>query len=334
MSQLVDSFGRKHRDLRVSLTDVCNLRCSYCMPEEGLQYLDRSLVLSRDEFSRAVEILTNLGIDSVRLTGGEPTLRKDLVGIVSDFAAFDKISDLSLTSNGVLLEPLVDDLVAAGLDRVNISLDTLDAARFREITRRDGLDKTLAAIEACVAAGLSPVKVNVVLMGGVNDDEVIDFLNFSAQQNIVVRFIEFMPLDADGEWSDSVVVDSVSLLNIVSAEYKIEKVVDVGSSSPSVDYYFSCKVSGERLGIFGVIASVSEPFCDSCDRLRLTADGQLRSCLFAGSFLDLRSLLRSSVSDAEIAEAILGEVMAKKAGHGIGTRVFVKPSRSMSQIGG
>ena len=323
---LTDSFGRVHRDLRISVTDRCNFRCVYCMPAEGMVWLPRSEVLSFEEIERiATLFVERYGVDSIRLTGGEPTVRAHLPVLVAKLAALDV--DLALTTNGSTLPLLADELAAAGLRRVNVSLDSLRADRFRELTRRDGLDDVLAGIDAAAAAGLAPVKVNVVAMRGRNDDEIVDFAEFARERGVVVRFIEPMPLDGGGEWADQQVVPAEEIVRTIDAVHPLEPVTR--GHEPAERFRFA-----DGAGEIGVIGSVTAPFCDSCDRVRLTAEGQLRSCLFATDEHDLRSVLRGGGSDDDLAEVIEAAVGAKWAGHRIGRVDFVRPRRSMSQIGG
>jgi GTP 3',8-cyclase len=323
---LLDTFGRVHTDLRISITDRCNFRCQYCMPSEGMQWLDRSELLSFEEIERVSRVLVeHYGIRSIRLTGGEPTVRARLPVLVAKLAALGV--ELALTTNGATLALVAHDLRQAGLGRINISLDTLHRDRFVELTRRDELQRVLDGVDAAVAAGFHPVKVNCVLMRGINDDEVVDFLRFGRQRGVRVRFIEFMPLDAQGQWSADRVVAAGEILERAAEHFEFEPVVR--GHEPAERFRYT-----DGSGEFGVIASVSRPFCEACDRIRLTSEGQLRNCLFALGHLDVRALLRAGASDDELAEAMAGEVRRKWAGHGIGQVHFVRPSKSMSQIGG
>jgi cyclic pyranopterin phosphate synthase len=323
---LVDGFGRVHRDLRISVTDRCNFRCTYCMPEEGLDWLPRHELLTYEEIERIVRLLVErYGFESVRLTGGEPTVRAQLSRLVGMLSALDV--DIALTTNGATLRLIAGDLAAAGLRRINISLDTLRRDRFIEVSRRDALHQVVDGIDAAVDAGLHPVKVNVVLVRGVNDDELLDFARFGRERGVVVRFIEFMPLDAQDEWAADRVVPSQEILAAIAAEFPLEAVAR-GSEPAEVFRY------RDGRGEIGVIASVTEPFCGSCDRIRLTADGQLRTCLFSLDETDLRSVMRSGGSDDDLAAVIERAVAGKWAGHAIGQVTFIRPRRSMSQIGG
>jgi cyclic pyranopterin phosphate synthase len=323
---LVDSFGRVHRDLRISVTDRCNFRCTYCMPEEGLAWLPRSEVLTFEEVERIARVLVERhGIRSIRLTGGEPTVRAHLPVLVRSLAALPV--DLALTTNGATLASVAGDLAAAGLRRVNVSLDTLQPERFAALTRRDQLGDVLAGIDAALAAGLSPVKLNVVVLAGVNDDEVVDLARYGRDRGVLVRFIEYMPLDADGGWQRGQVVSQAQILERIGAVFPLEPITR--GSEPAARFRY---LDGQ--GEVGVIPSVTEPFCERCDRIRLTADGQLRSCLFSLQDHDLRAILRSGGSDHELSDAIEACVGAKWAGHAIDRVEFIRPGRSMSQIGG
>jgi GTP 3',8-cyclase len=324
---LVDPFQRQVRDLRISITDRCNFRCSYCMPAEGMVWQPRADLLTYEEIERVARIcVERWGFESIRLTGGEPTVRAHLPVLVAKLAALGV--DLSLTTNGASLALLAHDLRRAGLARVNVSLDSLRPDRFLAMTRRDALDSVLAGIDAALDAGFSPVKVNCVLLRGVNDDEIVDFARFGRLRGVVVRFIEFMPLDAQGQWTAGSVVTYDEIVSTVGAAFPLSP---VGGSSSAPAERFAYHDGG---GEIGVIASVTRSFCSSCDRVRLTADGQFRNCLFAVRETDLRSRLRGGASDDELAEAMAGEVGRKWAGHAIGQVTFVRPNRSMSQIGG
>ena len=333
MDALVDSYGRAVRDLRISVTDRCNFRCQYCMPEEGMVWLAREEILTFEEIERVARICVDrFGVDSIRLTGGEPTVRANLPTLVAKLSALRLSAgggvDLAMTTNGASLGLLAGDLYQAGLRRINISCDSLRRDRFWAITKRDALDSVLGGIAAAVSAGFSPVKVNCVLMRGINDDEIVDFATFGRKQGVTVRFIEFMPLDASDQWSANRVVPGSSIVAAIAAVYPVVPVLDRGSSPASRFRYL------DGAGEIGVISSVSEPFCGACDRIRLTAEGQLRNCLFALDETDLRSLLRGGASDDDLAVAIAANVGGKWAGHSISQVTFIRPSRSMSQIGG
>ncbi|MGH9157707.1 MAG: GTP 3',8-cyclase MoaA [Acidimicrobiales bacterium] len=324
---LVDPFGRTVRDLRISVTDRCNLRCTYCMPEDGMAWLPREALLTYEEIERVARVcVTTFGFGAIRVTGGEPTVRADLPVLVAKLAALDV--DLSLTTNGATLRLLADDLVRAGLARINISLDSLRPDRFATLTRRDALPRVLDGIDAALAAGLDPVKVNCVLMRGVNDDEIVDLAEFGRDRGVTVRFIEFMPLDADGAWTPQTVVTAEEIVATIDAVYPLEPLATRGSQ-PAERYRYR-----DGRGEIGVVASVTRSFCSSCDRVRLTAEGMFRNCLFAVRETDLRVVLRTGGSDDDLARAIGADVADKWAGHAIGQVSFVRPARSMSQIGG
>ena len=324
--QLIDTFGRVHRDLRISVTDRCNFRCTYCMPADGLEWLPREDLLTFEEIERVARLMVERhGVESIRLTGGEPTVRANLPTLVGMLA--DLPVDLSLTTNGMTLRLVAGKLAAAGLKRINVSLDSLRADRFEELTLRNELPRVLDGIDAAIEAGLYPVKVNVVVMRGVNDDELVDLARFGRERGVEVRFIEFMPLDADRSWSEGAVVGQDEIVARIGEVFPLEPVDR--TSAPATRYRY---VDGA--GGIGVVASVTRSFCDSCDRIRLTADGQFRNCLFAVEEFDLRSLLRSGASDDEVGDLLQGAVAAKWAGHGIAAVDFVRPNRSMSQIGG
>ncbi|MFD8755917.1 GTP 3',8-cyclase MoaA [Kitasatospora sp. NPDC059577] len=324
---LVDRFGRVHTDLRVSLTDRCNLRCTYCMPAEGLDWLARDSVLGDDEVVRLVRIAAErLGIASVRLTGGEPLLRRGLPGLVGRLAGLGV--DLSLTTNGIGLARTAVALRAAGLRRVNVSLDTLRPERFAAITRRDRIGDVFAGLAAAKAAGLGPVKVNAVPVRGVNEDEIVPLAAFAVEHGYLMRFIESMPLDAQGAWDRAAMVTAEEVLAALAERFDLVPVGRHGSA-PAEEW----RIAGTD-AVVGVIASVTRPFCGGCDRVRLTADGQLRNCLFATEESDLRALLRGGADDAAIEAAWRASVAGKGPGHAIGSAGFVRPDRPMSAIGG
>lgn len=330
---LVDSYGRVHRDLRISVTDRCNFRCTYCMPKEGMKWLPHEELLTYDELARVARLLVERhGFESIRLTGGEPTVRAHLPVLISKLSSLRTNDgnpiDLAMTTNGATLALIAEDLAAAGLRRINISCDSLRRDRFEAITNRDGLASVLEGIQAALDCGLGPVKINVVVMRGVNDDELVELATFGRDHGVIMRFIEFMPLDAQGHWTLDSVVTRNEILKSIGEVYPIEAVSDRGSSPAERFRYLDGK------GQIGIIASVTSSFCDSCDRVRLTADGQFRTCLFALDEYDLRDALRSDADDDEIDRIIRGAVGAKWAGHRINQPVFIRPSRSMSQIGG
>ena len=327
-AQLVDDFGRIATDLRVSLTDRCNLRCTYCMPAQGLDWLPSPELLTEDEIVRLVRIAVDLGVRDVRFTGGEPLLRRGVVSIVGRVAALAPRPKTSLTTNGVGLARLAPALRDAGLDRVNVSLDTVDPERFARMTRRARLADVIAGLAAAADAGLAPVKVNALLMRGLNDDEAPALLRWCLERGYELRFIEQMPLDAQHGWDRLTMVSGEEILASLGAEFDLSPEPDRGNA-PAETWV----VDGGP-GRVGVIASVTRPFCGACDRLRLTADGQLRNCLFARAESDLRGPMRAGADDAELAGRMLAGVRTKKAGHGIDDPTFLQPDRPMSAIGG
>ena len=330
---LRDGYGRVATDLRVSLTDRCNLRCTYCMPAEGMTWLPRDELLDNDELVRLIGIgVGRLGISTVRLTGGEPLLRPDLEELISRVADLDPSPQLALTTNGIGLADRAQRLVRAGLHRINISLDTLDAETFRRLARRNRLADVLAGVRAAQAAGLHPVKINTVLMRGVNDHEALDLVHWAMAEGVQLRFIEQMPLDAQHAWKRSEMVTAAEIKAQIATE--LELVEDPGDalrrgSAPAELF----RVAGTDHRV-GIIAAVSQPFCGACDRVRLTADGQLRNCLFSAAESDLRGALRRGAGDDEIAGQWLRAVAGKRAGHGIDDPSFLQPARPMSAIGG
>ena len=333
---LVDPFGRRVRDLRISVTDRCNLRCRYCMPADGLDWLARSELLSFEEIARVARVcVERFGFGSIRLTGGEPTVRAALPRLVAMLAELEPLAerhgdrlDLALTTNGTTLALVAGDLRRAGLDRVNISLDSLRPERFEQVTRRDALHQVREGVDAAVAAGLFPVKVNCVLVRGVNDDEIVDFAAFGRERGVVLRFIEYMPLDADGAWSAEQVVPAAEVLAAIDAVWPLEPLGGRGSQ-PAERFRYR-----DGAGEVGVVGSVTRSFCGTCDRVRLTAEGMFRNCLFAVDETDLRAVLRGGGSDDDLAAAMAADVGRKWAGHTIGQVTFRRPARSMSQIGG
>ena len=330
---LVDSSGRVVRDLRISVTDRCNFRCTYCMPAEGMTWLDRSEVLTYEEIERVARIcVETFGVDSLRLTGGEPTVRAHLPQLISKLAALrlpdGTKPDIALTTNGATLRNIALELRNAGLDRINVSLDSLKPERSFAMTRRDELHNVLAGIAEAQIAGFSPMKVNAVVERGANDDEILDLVRYGRDNDVEVRFIEFMPLDATNEWERNKVVSQDEIVATIAAEFPLELMPSRGAA-PADRWRFL-----DGRGTVGVIPSVTHPFCGDCDRVRLTSDGQFRTCLFATDESDIRSLLRNGGTDGEIAELIQVAVGAKWAGHQINQVNFIRPNRSMSQIGG
>ena len=328
---LADSFGRIATDLRVSLTDRCNLRCSYCMPPEGLDWLPSPALLTDGELARLIGIaVQQLGITEVRFTGGEPLLRRGLPGIVARTAALRPRPQISLTTNGIGLARLAGPLREAGLDRLNVSLDTLSPETFATLARRNRLPDVLAGLSAAAAAGLTPVKVNTVLMRGVNDHETTSLLRFCLDRGYQLRFIEQMPLDAQHGWRRADMVTADEILAALSAEFSLTP-ADPGERGSAPAETFLVDGGPDRVGIIG---SVTRPFCGACDRVRLTADGQIRNCLFANDESDLRTLLRAGADDDQLAAIWRRAVAAKLPGHGINDQGFLQPTRPMSAIGG
>ena len=327
---LLDTFGRVATDLRVSLTDKCNLRCSYCMPPEGLEWLPGPELLTDDELVRLVGVAVSLGVTEVRFTGGEPLLRRGLVSIVERVGALDPRPKMSVTTNGLGLAKVAPALAAAGLDRVNVSLDTLDRERFVTIARRDRLADVLAGMAAAADAGLTPVKINAVLLRGVNDDETVPLLRWALREGYHLRFIEQMPLDAQHGWDRATMVTADEILARLGESFDLAPVAgDERGSAPAEEWL----VDGGP-GRVGVIGSVTRPFCGACDRVRLTADGQLRNCLFAREESDLRSAMRAGATDDDLAARMKASLLAKLPGHGIDDPGFLQPARPMSAIGG
>ncbi|MER5644149.1 GTP 3',8-cyclase MoaA [Streptosporangium sp. NPDC002524] len=328
---LQDSFGRVATDLRVSLTDRCNLRCSYCMPPEGLEWLPKPELLTADEIVRLVTIgVERLGITEVRYTGGEPLLRRELLDIVTRTTALDPVPQVSLTTNGIGLSRMAASLAAAGLHRVNVSLDTLDRETFKKLAHRDRLTDVLQGLEAADAAGLRPVKVNTVLMRGINDHEAVPLLRYCLERGYELRFIEQMPLDAQHGWRRENMITADEILATLKADFDLAD-ADAAERGSAPAELFLVEGGPARVGVIG---SVTRPFCGACDRVRLTADGQIRNCLFATDESDLRAAMRAGAGDDEIAERWRSAVRIKKAGHGIDDPTFLQPSRPMSAIGG
>ena len=333
---LADRFGRVATDLRVSLTDRCNLRCTYCMPPEGLPWLPGDEILTDDEVSRLIRVaVERLGVTEVRFTGGEPLLRGGLVGIVAAAAALRPRPRLSITTNGIGLDRLAGPLAAAGLDRVNVSMDTLDPDRFAQLTHRRRLPDVLTGLAAATDAGLTPVKLNAVLMRGINDDEAAALLRFAIDHGYELRFIEQMPLDAGHTWRRAEMITGAEILAQLGAAYQLRPDPAERGGAPAETWLIDGHTGpdGQPTRV-GVIASVSQPFCAACDRTRLTADGAVRSCLFSRQETDLRSILRGGASDADLAEAWRVTMAGKRAGHGIDDPSFLQPNRPMSAIGG
>jgi cyclic pyranopterin phosphate synthase len=330
MEPLVDAWGREIKSVRISVTDKCNFRCTYCMPAEGLEWLGRDEILSFEEIARLVGVLARLGVDEVRLTGGEPLIRRELPTLVGMLSAIEGVRDLSLTTNGVLLDRFAGPLVEAGLQRLNVSLDSLNHVRFAEITRRDALDAVLRGLEEAERyPELRPIKVNCVAVKGFTETEVPALAELARRKPYVVRFIEFMPLDADEAWREDDVLTGAEIRAIIESEHGPLVELPAKASSTARRFRFA-----DGAGELGFVNPVSEPFCSSCDRIRLTADGQLRTCLFSRREWDLKQPLRAGASDAELTQLLRFAVQHKELKHRINDPGFVRASRSMSQIGG
>ena len=340
MTGLIDQFGRTATDLRMSLIDKCNLRCQYCMPAEGLDWLKKDDILAAHEVVRLADIgISHLGIEEIRFTGGEPLVRADLVDILHGVHSKHPDVDLSMTTNGINLERKVDDLVAAGLSRINVSLDTVCPETFAKITRRDRLTKVLSGLHSAKAAGLGPIKINAVLLRGINDTQAAELLTWSLEHDYKLRFIEQMPLDADHNWKRANMVTAAEICEQISQTYTLTPHEEPRGSAPAELFNVADPATGEVLGTVGIIASVTEPFCAECTRTRLTADAKIRSCLFSHTETDLMELLRDGSSDEAIADAWRQAMWHKPKAHGqtktgLGMPGFVQPERSMSAIGG
>jgi cyclic pyranopterin phosphate synthase len=330
VTPLTDKFGRIHDNLRISVTDRCNIRCFYCMPEEGVRFMDRRDILSFEEIERFVRAAVPLGITKLRITGGEPLVRRDLPRLIEKLAAIPGIRDIALTTNAVLLEQQAKDLYAAGLRRLNIHLDTLDRERFQQITRRDDLPRVLAGIDAAVAAGFEKLKFNVVAVKNLIEPDIVPMARFCRERGFEPRFIEFMPLDSQSLWGRGKVLLADEMIEMISREIgPVEAVPDADPRAPATEYRYLD--GGGRLGF---IASVSKPFCLNCNRIRLTSDGKLRYCLFAIDETDVKHLLRSNASDEEIQAVVRQNVSEKWLGHEINSTKFIPPPRPMYAIGG
>lgn len=330
MSRLKDSFGRVVDDLRISLTDRCNFRCIYCMPAEGLPWLPKREILTYEEILRLARIFVDLGIRTIRLTGGEPLMRQDIEVLIAGLTRLEPDLDLSMTTNGFFLKEKAQRLAEAGLKRINVSLDSLQPDRFERMVLRDGqlVFKILEGMRISREVGLSPIKINCVVMRGHNEDEVVAFARLGREHGYQVRFIEYMPLDAQGVWNMQSVVPGAEILARIHEVFPLAPVTANGSEPATVHRF------ADGCGSIGVIASVTEPFCDHCNRIRITADGALRTCLFSIHEHNLKGLLRSGATDEEIADFIIAAVWKKEPGHKINQPDFVKPTRSMSAIGG
>ena len=327
---LIDSFGRVHTNLRISVTDRCNLRCFYCMPAENVEFMDRAELLTFEEIAHFVRIAAPLGLRKLRLTGGEPLVRRDLHRLVKLLADIPGIEDIGITTNGLLLADQAQDLYDAGLRRINVSLDALDPVKFEKITRRKGYNKVLEGIRVAQQVGFDPVKVNAVAVRGLTEEEVVPFGRFARETGVDMRFIEFMPLDADNAWQRDKVLFAHEIVEMLSKEFgTLVPLPDQDPHAPATEFMFA-----DGVGRVGFISSVSEPFCMSCDRFRITADGKLRNCLFSLEETDVKGMLREGAPDNEIVAAIRACVAAKKEGHEINTARFIQPHRPMHSIGG
>lgn len=328
-TQLVDSYGRPHNNLRISVTDRCNLRCTYCMPEY-VDFLPRGQLLTFEEIACFVRVAAGLGITKLRLTGGEPLVRRDLDRLIAMLVAVPGIEDVGITTNGVLLAEQAQRIYDAGLRRINISLDTLDREQFRALTRRDEIEHVLAGIEAARRVGFHPVKINAVAMAGVTESQVAPLARFCRERDLELRFIEFMPLEADNFWERSKVLCADDILRLLSdAGLPAVPMATTDGTAPAEEYAYA-----DGNGRLGIIASVSKPFCAHCNRIRITAEGKLRNCLFALDEIDVKTPMRGGATDAELAELIRTSVAGKWAGHQINSDHFLRPQRTMHSIGG
>ena len=330
---LIDSFGRLHNNLRISVTDRCNIRCFYCMPAEDVQFMEKSELLTFEEIERFVRVAVPMGIDKLRLTGGEPLVRRELNTLVAKLASIPGVTDIGLTTNGIMLADQAQGLYDAGLRRINVSLDALTPEKFKKFTRRDGFEQVIEGIRAAQRAGFDPVKVNAVSVRGMTEEEIVPFGHFARETGVEVRFIEYMPLDADNAWERGKVLFAHEIIEALTSSIiplrPIEQETPSGHGGPATEFEFD-----DGVGRIGFIASVSQPFCMSCNRIRITADGKLRNCLFSLEETDIRSLLRGHAPDDQIANAIRSSVAAKKEGHEINTARFIQPERPMYSIGG
>jgi cyclic pyranopterin phosphate synthase len=329
-SRLIDRLGRTHTNLRISVTDRCNIRCFYCMPDENIRFKPRHELLSFEEIERFARVVARLGVNKLRLTGGEPLVRADLPALIAKLASIDGIRDIALTTNGILLAEQAQALKDAGLARVNISLDTLTEETFRRIARRDGLDRVLAGIAAAKRVGFAQIRLNAVAIRGITEPEIVPLARFARDEQMEMRFIEFMPLDAEEQWQHDQVLSGEEIrYQIEAAIGPLEPAPRPDPSQPASDFQYA-----DGSGTVGFINPVSQPFCADCNRLRLTAEGQIRNCLFSTVEWDARAVLRGGGSDDELAQLVRDCVWAKKPGHGIDSSDFIRPQRAMYQIGG
>ncbi len=329
-SPLIDRLGRVHSSLRISVTDRCNIRCFYCMPNESVQFRPRHEILTFEEITRFVRVVSQMGVRRLRLTGGEPLVRSGLAKLVAQLAKLPHVEDLALTTNGILLAEQATELRRAGLRRLNVSLDTLSEDVFQKISRRAGLDRVLAGIAAAQEVGFEKIRLNAIAIQGLTEDEIVPLARFARERGLELRFIEYMPLDAEQHWQRADVLDGDAIRRILEAEFgPLLPVAPPHPSQPAVDFAFA-----DGGGRIGLIHPVSQPFCGDCDRLRLTAEGQVRNCLFSTAEWDARNILRGHGSDDELADLVRDCVLAKAPAHGIGSSEFVRPERAMYQIGG
>jgi len=327
---LIDSFGRVHNNLRISVTDRCNIRCFYCMPADHVQFMDRKDLLTFEEIERFVRAVVPLGINKLRLTGGEPLVRRDLHRLVERLVRIEGIEDIGMTTNGILLGEQARPLFDAGLRRLNVSLDALSPEKFREITRRDGYEKVIEGIDAAKRAGFESIKINAVAIRGLTEEEVVPFGRFARETGCEVRFIEYMPLDADAAWERDKVLFADEMLSLLSEGIgPLRPAPDQPAHAPASDFVFD-----DGIGRIGFISSISRPFCGSCNRARITADGKFRNCLFSLDETDVRSILRGQGTDEDLRTAVRASIAAKWEGHEINTARFVQPTRAMHSIGG
>ena len=328
--QMLDRFGRIHTNLRISVTDVCNFRCIYCMPED-MTFMPDAALMTFDEILHLARIFVALGANKVRITGGEPLVRPGVPALIRQLTQLDGLKDISLTTNGIGLIKQAQALYDAGLRRINVSLDTLNEEKFEQMTRRKVLSRVLEGLKAAHKCGFNPIKINAVAMRGFTDDEIVDLATFARQNDYQLRFIEFMPLDADDVWGRNMYIPGKEIIGKINAVYPLTPVTQDGDAKSDTAQRYRFSDNGNEVG---VISSVSEPFCENCNRVRLTADGKLRTCLFSLTETDLLTPLREGVADDGIAELILNAVEQKEAGHKINAADFIKPERNMSRIGG
>lgn len=330
MQPLLDSLGRRHNSLRISVTDRCNIRCFYCMPDETIRFKPRSELLTFEEIERFTRVAAGLGVDKLRITGGEPLVRADLPSLIRRLKSVPGITDLAMTTNGVLLRDQVADFKSAGLDRLNISLDGLSEETFRRISRRDGLDRVLEGIFAAQRIGFDKIRLNAVAIKGITDDEIVPLGRFARDHGLELRFIEFMPLDAEENWQDDQVLTGETIRWTLEEEFgPLIEAERTDPSQPAMDFQFA-----DGRGRIGFINPITQPFCHDCNRLRITAEGQMRNCLFSTTEWDARALMRTDGTDDELCDLIRDCVLAKEPGHGIASADFVRPERAMYQIGG